>query len=287
MKRSAAVPTARELFFTDARVEDATAEERERAFFHALRMKNGTNKTTYSHRLDDVNDLVNQVLPARRPLDIMDVGVSSGLATVEWMDSLDRAGVRYHMTAGDVCVTAFLLSLSPSINVLVDRSGYPLQFEVGGDAVPYPIGRRRALRFPPLFLFTHAVRCVAPLLLRRQQRTGRARRLVLASPRLAARRQLDIIEDDIRVPGRFPAAFDVIRAANVLSSLYFDDRTLIAMAANLRARLRAGGILIVCRTDEADVNHGTIFRATPGNDCEIVRRFGQGADCEALIGRAG
>ncbi|MFN2567916.1 MAG: hypothetical protein ABR499_23245, partial [Gemmatimonadaceae bacterium] len=67
------VPTAKELFFSAPPLDPEASEVRERAFFHSIRLKNGTFKTTYSHRLDAVNEVVNKVLPPNRPLEILDV----------------------------------------------------------------------------------------------------------------------------------------------------------------------------------------------------------------------
>jgi hypothetical protein len=291
------VPTAKELFFSSAPLDDDASEARERAFFHSIRLKNGTFKTTYSHRLDTVNEIVGQVLPEHRPLDILDVAVSSGLGTLEWMESLDKAGIEYRMTAGDVCVTTFLLSFSRLLNVLVDKTGYPLQFDVLGKAIPYPVGRRRALLFPPLFVLAETSRWVLPVLFTALFK-GRAlgaegdsvrrfavgcRRTRMLSPRLMEGPSLNVLEEDILAAGPFTKRFHVLRAANVLNKHYFSDETLIRMAVNLRARLKQQGILIVCRTDDDNVNHGTVFRLNEADRFDVVRRIGDGSEIEQLV----
>ena len=276
------VPTARQLFLSGNAIDAAGRDERERAFFHAIRTRNGTNKTTHDRRLDAVNAVVETVLPDDRPLAIMDVAVSSGIATMEWMESLDRAGVHYRMTAGDFCVHASLVSFARWLHVLIDGTGYPLQFDIAGRAVPYPIGRRRALLMPPLLLFAHLVRRMGPRILPASGAARTGRDVLLVSPRLAARADLTIVEDDILVPGRFERAFHVVRAANILSRIYFAEPTLLAMGRNLVARLKPGGILVVCRTDEHGFNHGTIFRL--GEDrVEVLRRIGGGSECEGML----
>jgi chemotaxis methyl-accepting protein methylase len=92
----------------------------------------------------------------------------------------------------------------------------------------------------------------------------RARPVSLVSPRLRRRAEIEIVEDDITVPGRFPAGFDVIRVANLVQRAYFDEPTLRTIVVNLRERLRDGGLLVICRTTEAGVNDATIFRRTGG-----------------------
>jgi len=289
------IPTAKLFLFAPVALEDDALASRERAFFRSIRLKNGTYKTTYAHRLDDLNDIVNSVLPADRPLAIMDAAASSGIATLEWMKSLEQAGVAFRMTAGDLCVRAFLLSFGPSLHVLVDETGYPLQFDIRNKAVPYPPRRRLSLVNPPLFVGAHTVRWLLPPLFARVfkrrifdghpiRRYGiDCRETLLISPRLARQSSLTILDDDLLSGGSFANAFHVIRAANVLNRTYFGDDMLRAMLANLRARLRRDGLLIVCRTHDDGVNHGTVFRLAGSDRFEVVCRIGDGSEVESLI----
>jgi hypothetical protein len=291
------VPTAKELFFSTLPLDPEASEMRERTFFHSIRLKNGTFKTTYSHRLDAVNEVVNRVLPADRPLEILDVAVSSGLGTLEWMESLNRAGIEHRMTAADLCVKTFLLSFSRFLNVLVDKSGYPLQFDILGRAIPYPVGRRRTVLFPPAFVLAHTLRWVLPVLFAAlfKEWAGKTegdsirrfgvgcRRIRMLSPRLTKGGALEVLEQDILAPGPFEKCFHVVRAANVLNRHYFSDETLVRMALNLRARLTHHSILIVCRTDDDDVNHGTVFRLNEADRFDVVCRINGGSEIESLV----
>jgi hypothetical protein len=291
------VPTAKDLFFSRTPLDAEAWAARERAFFHAIRLKNGTYKTTYSHRLDTVNEIVNRLLASRRPVEIMDVAVSSGVGTLEWMESLDRAGIQYRMTAGDLCVKAFLLSFGQFLNVLVDKSGYPLQFDILGRAIPYPIGRRRTALLPPLFILVETFRWMSPILLAALFKPGgiaaeaesvrrfgvSCRRILLTSPRLRERTSLNVLEDDLLAPGLFADRFHVLRAANVLNKHYFSDATLTTMVANMHGRLKQDGILVVCRTADDNVNHGTVFRLNEAGRFEVVCRIGDGSEIEDLV----
>ena len=291
-----AIPTAKEFFFSRPTLDDEACLARERAFFRSIRLKNGTYKTTYSHRLDTLNEVVNTVLPAQQPLEIMDVAASSGVATLEWMDSLQRAGIDFRMTAGDLCVRAFLLSFGRFLNVLVDSTGYPLQFDILGKAIPYPPRRRLAVHVPPVFVGVHLLRWMLPPLFAAlfkplpNDGEGRSRRFgigcrptALISPRLLHRRSITILDDDLLAARSFENQFHVIRAANVLNRTYFSDETLRAMVANLRARLRRPGMLIVCRTNDEDVNHGTVFSLSGTARFEVVCRIGDGSEIEELV----
>ncbi|HKW47814.1 MAG TPA: hypothetical protein VJN70_10225 [Gemmatimonadaceae bacterium] len=294
---STSIPTAKEFLFSLAALDDEALAKQEKAFFRSIRLRNGTYKTTYSRRLDNLNEIANRLLPAERPLEIMDVAASSGVATLEWIESLENSGIDFSMTAGDLCVRAFLLSLGRFLNVLVDSSGYPLQFDFVGKAIAFPPPKRLALKAPPLFLGVHAGRWIVPtlfaMLFKRAtaSREGAARQrfgivcreTLLISPRLSRRTSLTILDDDLLARGSFENRFHVIRAANVLNRTYFNDETLSEMITNLRSRLRRSGLLIVCRTHDDGVNHGTVFRLTNTRDFEIVRRIGNGSEIESLV----
>ncbi len=223
--------------------------EIERRFFAKLRLPNGTWKTTYPNRLDDLNRRLLELLPRDRVVEAMDVAVSSGVSTLEWSDQLLANDVRHRQVAGDLDPDARLLSSGGWLAVLYDAGGRePLLLELGPLALPVRSDRRLArLARPGL---TVALRAIA----------GRARPVSLVSPRLRGRANVEVVRDDLTVPGRFPEHFDAIRAANLVQPGYFDEATLRRMLANLRDRLRDGGLLAICRTGGDGRNHATILR---------------------------
>ena len=74
------VPTLREALLSAHSRDEKSQEELEVRFFYSIKLKNGIRKYTYPRRLDDLNDLVNKLLPPHRPLNVMDVAASSGIA---------------------------------------------------------------------------------------------------------------------------------------------------------------------------------------------------------------
>src|ERR1700733_4106738 len=150
-------PTARRLFFSNERFAPEQLEELEKAFFWNVIGRNGTFKTTNHRRLGDLNRAALEHLPTTRPLNIMDVAVSSGVSTGEWAHDLEQAGVAHRMTAGDLLVHAWLISISPRLHVLVDKTGYPLQLDIGGRAIRTPLHKRDWLRHGPAILLTKLV----------------------------------------------------------------------------------------------------------------------------------
>ena len=158
-------PTANELYFGNAPPDPTTLEAMERAFFRNVRLPNGTLKSTWHHRFDDLNALVMRHLPTKRPLDVMDVAVSSGVSTLEWLESMQDAGIECRMTAGDAVVDAYLVSVGEKLRVLVTRRGQPLQYDVAGTGVMVPLRKQdRLIYFLPAMVLRAAARLVAPAL---------------------------------------------------------------------------------------------------------------------------
>ena len=125
--------------------------EVEKIFFAKLRLPNGTWKTTYPHRLDDLNDLLLPHLPRDRALAVMDVAVSSGVSTLEWAEQLSANGIEHRLVAADLITDGWLKSWGECVAVLFDDSGRdPLLLEVGQAMLPIRSERRFAKLLRPL-----------------------------------------------------------------------------------------------------------------------------------------
>lgn len=292
---SATVPTAFELYFAgEQQCHGARqGEESEDLFFHSIELRNGTRKTTRHRRLDDLNALVQELLPPQRPLEIMDVAVSSGVSTAEWLVSLERAGIDCHMLAGDAVVDAFLISLGRGLRALADKTGHLMQLDIAGVAVRLPPPRRRdRIRYMPfILLMKAATRLFGAQARARSQQGGPPLRrlgatchaLTLMSPSLRRLPQLRAVEDDILVNTSYTQQFHVLRAANILNRAYFDVATLESMLRNLRGRLLPGGMLIVCRTNEAGVNNATVFTLGDDGRFRAIAALNEGSEIAALV----
>ncbi len=286
---TATVPTAFELYFAGQEwLDEKERAAREDRFFHSIRLRNGTYKSTAHHRLDDLNDFVMGMLPAQRPLEIMDVAVSSGVSTGEWLLALEKAGIECHMLAGDAVVDACLISLG-SVRALADKTGHLLQLDVGGRAVRLPAPRRRdRILYAPLVALMKTVAHLFDLQARpgspTQYRLGATCcPLTLMSPSLRELPQLRTVEDDILLNKSYTQRFHVLRAANILNLAYFDVPTLERMLSNLRSRLLPGGMLIVCRTNAAGVNNATVFSLEKDGRFVATARLNEGSEIADVV----
>jgi hypothetical protein len=287
------VTTANELYFGKP-ADTLRLQQMEKDFFKTLGLPNGTVKTTYHRRLDDLNELVAEHLPADRPLQLMDVAVSSGVSTAEWTESLTNLGIEHHMLAGDLLVDAFLISVGRHLRALVDRNGHTLQLDVAGYGIRFPVRKRDWACFGPIILFLRGVvAALRPTLrnARGDRPEGSAswgvkwRTLKLVSPSLSRSRHIEIVEDDILTNQAYPGRFHALRAANILNLYYFDDATLTRMLANLRSRLRPDGLLVVCRTCMKGVNRASVFRLQGDGTLAVIARLNGGSEIESLVAK--
>jgi len=233
---------------------------------HQVMLPNGTFKTTWRHRLDDVNEFS---LPFIRglsgPLRIMDVAASSGSTTAEWRDQLSRSGIEFAITATDKAPFAYRLKIGPGITALVDSNRNPLYFTLFGHGVSPRIKGLKA----PAKLFLRAIL--------------KANRSPL-SAKIQLTDDLPVVEDDLLSPNRadWVGAFHVIRAANILNRAYFNDASIRHILTVLRERLNPDGLLIVVRTREDDNrNDASIIRGS-----EVIARLNGGSEIEDLIRRS-
>src|SRR5271168_4365264 len=238
IKPGSAMPQATsltDLFVTAGELGEGS-QELERHFFDCLRVKNGVYKTTYAHRLDDLTAEVANHLPAARPLQVLDVAISSGVSTLEWVESLEEAGLDYHVTGVDLTIGGLLVSFGDRLHAVLDHTKWPLLFEIDGQWVSNPPRKRHLLRyfFPlarmkcALFLWAHRYRDSDGE--RIQQILGMptsTRSINLVTPRLMNHPRVTISEGNILTESWTPGAFDVIRAANILNQGYFDRGALI------------------------------------------------------------
>jgi hypothetical protein len=227
-------------------------------------LPNGTFKTTERHRLDDLNAFSLPFLLALsvRPLRIMDVAVSSGSTTIEWKSQLKAAGITCDFVATDKTPHAYKLRLLPGINALVDENRTPLHFCVFGRGIS---PRVKGIYAPVKFLLRKL------LIAKRQPLTNK----------LPFSTDLHIHEDDLLLPNKpeWVAAFDVIRAANILNKAYFAEDELRVIFSRLTERLRPEGLLILARTGE----HGEGNMASLIRNGKIIGRLNGGHEAENII----
>jgi hypothetical protein len=291
---SLARPITRTVFRKTA-VSPHEQESLEYEFFVRVVLPNGTVKSTRANRLDDLNHAALPYIAriAEKPVKIMDVGVSSGVSTLEWHEHLSAERIACDITGTDLTIYASLVSLGPQLSVLIDASRNILHLDIfGRGAPPSAEGLQGMFAGIIRMLFRGAlmVDSQLPPLQGRVREAANGRLLTcepvtLLSKRFAQCESLRVIEEDLLAPERpeFKGAFHVVRAANVLNRAYFLDSVLAQIIEKLRERLKPNGLLIVCRTDSVGVNHATVFESTRDSKFRVLLRLGGGSEVEGLM----
>ncbi|HEY0778735.1 MAG TPA: hypothetical protein VGD56_12275 [Gemmatirosa sp.] len=274
------IPSARTFFFPVAGAAadpDASTETR---FFRYLRLPNGTYKTTYPNRMPDVDAIVADALTPGTHVDVLDVGVSSGVTTLELIDTLEARGLEPDVVAVDLAISAFLRRIS-GVDLLCDPTGQVLQIAtpILTKGRPHDPGGSLA-RMALHRVFEAAERVVGG-----PRGATRGTPVQLISPRLTRRPRVAVREHDLTTPRpEWRDRFDVVRAANVLNRDYFDEPTLVRMLAYLTTYVRVRGLLVLCRThDDTRTNHASVLRRADDGAFSVVARIGGGSEIESLV----
>jgi hypothetical protein len=299
------IPTARQLLLEiNPRLAEnpAARDLQEEKFFCSLRLSNGVDKRTWAGRLDDVDQTL--IAEFQRlgvaPKTFLDVAVSSGVSTMEWFELLQQAGLRPSMTATDFTMTAYLVRLRSWLHVLVDKEGFPLQYDVFGLAWR-PQCRIRFYVFGN-GLLTILWHIVYQAVARRFDLMKRLKSLHCNPPpiddpvikaqiklvtyRLRNNKDIELLDDDITRPSppHLRGRFEVIRAANILNRLYFSTQQLREAVRSLRDRLIGpGAFLLIVRTERTGSNHGSVFCLGDNGSFEVLKRVGRGSEIEDIV----
>lgn len=273
--------------FLHAPADQVTAQM-EQEFFSSIMVRNRTWKTTSHGRFREVNEwLMHEVCAGRvRLANILDVGVSSGISTLELYNDICSGGYETRIVGTDLFIHAYLVRVGARCHALVDDTGFPLQFDVFGRGLaPWVTQRDQRngmflLRKLVNLAFTHRARAIL-----RRKSDARVEQVQLVTPRLAGITDISLQTDDVtRYNPDFYAKFGFIRAANILNRGYFDEPALIAIIDNIKRYLDGGGAsLLVIRTHEDGRNHGTLFKLVDDRHFEISMRFGAGSEIEDLV----
>jgi len=262
--------------------------EMEEVFFTSIMARNGTYKTTYGSRFSKVNEQLVRLISAGSisARSILDIGISSGVNTLELAESLGTHGYEASIVGTDILIDAYLVRVLPGCDALVDASGFPLRFDLFGRSMkPWVVQSDYRSGF---FLVRKGIN----VLLRSLAARVRARRpssntthVKLVAPRLLEDKNIVVCDDDItRFNPEFTGRFDFVRAANILNRGYFDDGALRGIIGNIRKYLKpSAGSLLVLRTHESKENHGTFFKLDGDNRFVLIERFGTGSEIEHLV----
>ncbi|TCN31443.1 ATP-binding protein [Sinorhizobium americanum] len=274
--------SASEFYSSGADTTDVVLES---AFFAKLKMRNGTFKLTQPSRFQELEVAVRPHVEERAGSlrEVLDVGVSTGLTTVELAKFLGDCGSAASITATDLFIEAHIVELFPGFRVFCDPEGWPLQYDLRGVAIRPWIRRLDyvTLAFIPLMLG----RSMLKARLRSRISAGVSRPVRMITRSLPSNGAIVFVENDIMCRSeRFIRRFDMIRAANILNKGYFSPDQIVIAIGNIHAYLRGpGALLIVGRTNRAGENAATLFELNRDGSFTALERVGGGSEIERLV----
>lgn len=257
----------------------------ETEFFAALKMRNGTFKLTQTSRFTELEEAFGELISERAGniRNVLDVGASSGITTIEFADFLRARGANAKLVATDLFINAHIVSIAPGLRVLAEPDGWPLQYDVGGVAIRPWIRRLDylTLAFLPRILARQVLQSRVKAMIER----GQSKPVQLISPRMAEVGNVNMVEDDIMIRSSdFASRFDLVRSANILNRNYFSTENLLRAIGNIRSYLRGSGALfLVARTKPGDENAGTLFELDGDGVFCVVERTCGGSEIEELV----
>jgi hypothetical protein len=255
----------------------------ELSFFKSIALPNGTHKTTASARLADVDQLVCDCLESRRTIRLLDVGISSGVTTLDLLNRFESRGIQTSGVGVDICTRGLLASFL-GLDVLYDTHGNVLQVATPFFARGRPHRSQRSLRSK---LLGFGMDVLESALVGKWLRSGpRSLPLDLVSPRLLARANFSVVEHDIALARpEWDHSFDLVRAANILNLDYFSQSHILMMVTQLVAWLKTGALLLICRTSPTDgSNHGSVYlKQESAPYLKLAHRIGAGSELDPVI----
>jgi hypothetical protein len=272
-----------------------------RRFFRNILNSNGSWKTTRRSRHGTMDERLIRAIDTRglRPKVVMDIGVASGVTTVDLMNSLKRAGHDVSMIATDRTIDGYVARLHPDLDVLVEPNGHVLKVELFGlefspwySKSDYLSGLFVLKAILRRYVNWRVERSDARFPIGKESVPWSSKGLAvegpfsMITPELKGRTDVVILEDDILAPpppGMVGVA-DVVRLAHVIRPDRFSPDEIERIAVNVRSRCRDDALVLVCRSNPRqrvrESLEGSIFVATPDGGFALHERIGPGSEVE-------
>lgn len=266
-----------------------------------LRTSNGTFRTTFRNRFEDVDRAslrwIGKFYPAGSSFLVQDRAVSHGLTSAEFAQRIFEQFPKAVFEASDLLLGLIELAVDGEVYV-AERSGTPLQYIKAPFVVPlyhkesfrYPwnrwVARRARRRFDNLKLPAgwSATQSTQSQRISHHGLDLRVRYIPYIHPEAIAltRQNHNFGFHERSVFDAAPGTCDVLRTMNIFNRDYFSNQQLTEGVSAAFQSLRLGGLWIVGRTLEKDhTNHATLLRRRE-NGWEVLERIGSGSEMEAL-----
>ncbi len=265
--------------------DQAARDRASAAFSHVLDdlCVNGSWKRSLPGRLEGSEAVLCRLLATGGPgamLDVLDLGASDGVTTVELLSALRRAGVAgARLRLADLTLTLRRYRAGALVEYRTAR-GEPVLVRLGWLGLRLPRSPRR---------FDGLSSLLARLYLKRTPFRRRLREIgtiSLINPAARSDPDLEAFELDVLVRNdALNDDFDGIRASNVLNKENFSRDQLRRTLGNLHAYLREGGYLLISRNQigrDGETERGSVWRRR-GAGLIPVEDFGGGSELAEVV----
>jgi hypothetical protein len=259
------------VYRTDAMPELRSAAVRDyvyRAFFTA----NATSKQTSAGRFADLDPLACSIIAERRVAVIHDVGVSSGVTSLDLYRTLATTGIPLSFHISDKYAVYRATGRCPVR--IIDAEGSTRELYVCG-----LLGKREAWYKFPATRFLHWLLAGRPI-------RGPVRSFVLFDHEVLEyirKGMIRRIDYDVFTT-HMPRAFSFVRCMNLLNLGYFPPESIQTAVRNLVDSLQEGGVLQIGRTHPDGTNHAAFYRRQ-GARLEMLQEVAGGTELRELIDR--
>ena len=238
--------------------------------YYSIRLINGVSKQTETGRFSDIDEITKCIIMERQCRDLHDVGVSSGITSIELLRKLGAISVNY------------FISDKYSYCYVYSRFGQTLIFDSDFRLLVVYVGpffaehdcRNYFFLSKLIFLFGRY----------RSVERDQCQKIVLFEDEVVeAINGGDIkhIEYDV-LRTKVNSEFDYVRCMNLLNYSYFSAEELQQGIAGVYHSLRKGGIFQVGRTT-SDGKNNVSFYVKEDQSFSLVKRVGDGSEIDNLI----
>jgi hypothetical protein len=259
------------VFRTDAMPELRNAALRD-YIYSGFYTQNATSKQTSAGRFGDLDRLTCSIVTEHRLAVIHDVGVSSGVTSLDLYRALATSGTPLTFHVSDKYAVYRCAGRCPAR--IIDAEGSVKELYVGS-----LLGTRAVTYKYPVTRFLY-------WLLARRPIRGPVRSFVLFDHEVLEHigkgliRRIDYDVFTTHMPG----AFSFVRCMNLLNLGYFPPESIETGLRNLIESVKEGGVLQIGRTHPNGTSHATFYRKH-GTRLEVLQEVGSGTELRGLIDR--
>jgi hypothetical protein len=259
------------VYRTDALSELKSAALREHVYTR-LFTSNETSKQTYAGRFQDLDQIARSIVEEHKLDTIHDIGVSSGVTSLELYRTLATIGIPLRFHISDKYAVYGTTGRCPVR--IIDAQGSVRELYICGvlakrdDSVSnkFPVTR-----------FLHWLLADRPF-------GGPVRWFVLFDHEVLEHIQKGLIRriDYDVFTTRMPDMFSFVRCMNLLNLGYFPRESIETALQNVIESLKEGGVLQIGRTLPSGTNHATFYNKR-GTRLELLQEVGSGTELREVI----